>query len=195
MQAVVWSILMPKSLTLIVLITLCALADAAHADVCVWRDPDQTMVKLFPSAGDYKTVTKKIKSDNAKAIEERAGVKLDDSERGEFNYYDITGKSGGKTQRIGTVLALAGTGEYGAIEVVIGLDPDGKIIGVYVQRMREKNGASLRSTDFLGQFKGKTVKDPIEIGKDVKGVNDAPVASQTITIAIKKMLAFYDVLH
>lgn len=178
-----------------VALALIAIASTASADVCVWRDPERTMSKLFPTAKDYKTVTKKIKKDTAQKIEALAGVKLDDTERIEFNYYAITGKVGGKTQQVGTVLALAGAGDYGAIEVVIGLDNDEKIVGAYIQRMREKNGSKLRSEDFLGQFKSKTVKDPIAIGTDIKPVPEAKTASRTITIAIKKMLAFYEVLH
>lgn len=167
----------------------------ARADVCVWRDPERTMAKLFPAAADYKTVTRKITADVARKIEERAGVRLDDSERSEFNYYEITGKLEGKTQRLGTVLALAGTGDYGAIEVVIGLGTDERIVGVYIQRMRERNGDKLRSEDFLGQFKVKSVADAVELGMDIKPVNEAMTASRAITVAIKKMLVFYDVLH
>lgn len=178
-----------------VVATVVALSSVASADVCVWRDPEKTMAKLFPAAKDYKTVTKKIKKDTAAKIEGLAGVKLDETERAEFNYYEITGKVGGKTQKVGTVLALAGTGDYGAIEVVIGLDNDQKIVGAYIQRMREKNGTKLRSDDFLGQFRSKTVKDPIAVGNDITPVAEAKTASQTITVAIKKMVAFYEVLH
>jgi hypothetical protein len=27
------------------------------AEVCVWRNPERTMIKIFPEAGDYKTIT------------------------------------------------------------------------------------------------------------------------------------------
>lgn len=165
-----------------------------HADVCVWRDPEQTMAKLFPEAIDYRTVTRKIKAATARKIEKLAGVPLDASERAEFNYYEITGRVGGKTQQVGTVLALAGAGEYGAIEVVIGLDPEARIVGVYIQRMREKKSKKLRANDFLGQFTGKTVADPVTLGDDIQPVKDANAASGTITVAVKKMLAFFEVL-
>lgn len=166
----------------------------ASADVCVWRDPERTMAKLFPDAADYRTVTKKIKTATARKIEKLAGVKLDESEKVEFNYYEITGKVAGKTQQLGTVLALAGAGEYGAIEVVIGVDLEDRIVGVYIQRMREKKSKKLRSNDFLGQFKGKSVSDPVTLGDDIQPVSDAEAASRTITVAVKKMLAFYEVL-
>lgn len=167
----------------------------ALADVCVWRDPERTMTKLFPNAIDFRTVTKRITPELVRRIEERVGVRLDDSERGEFNYYEINGRVEGRIQRIGTVMALAGTGDYGAIEVVIGLDMHERIVGVYIQRMRERNGEKLRSPEFLGQFRGKSKEDPIEVDHDIRPVSEAMTASRAITLAVKKMLVFYDVLR
>lgn len=182
-------------LAALVCIAFMVASQSARADVCVWRDPERTMSKLFPAAGDYKTVTKKITAETARIISERAGVRLDDSERSEFNYYEITGRVDGKVHRLGTVLALAGTGEYGAIEVVAGLDNDNRIVGVYIQRIRERNGDKLRSEDFLGQFRGKSIADPLDLGKDIKPVSEAMTASRAISNAVKKMLVFYDVLR
>lgn len=164
------------------------------ADVCVWRDPERTMTKLFPAATDYRTVTQRITPELARQVEERAGTTLDDSERAEFNFYEITGRAAGATVRLGTVLALAGRGEYGAIEVVVGLDPDERIVGVYIQRMRERQGDKLRAEAFLGQFRGKTKDDPLEVGRDIRPVAEAPAASRVVALAVKKMLAFHDVL-
>ncbi|HWC60796.1 MAG TPA: hypothetical protein VHC44_13965, partial [Verrucomicrobiae bacterium] len=117
------------SRALIVALGLWLLAAPVRADVCVWRDPERTMQRIFPEAHDYKTITVNM-ADKVSAIEKQLGAKMDDSEKGEFNYYEITGASG---QKIGTIMALAGKGEYGVIEVVIGLDGNGKVVGAYIQ--------------------------------------------------------------
>lgn len=165
------------------------------ADVCVWRDPERTMQKVFPSARDYKTITVKMTADKIGAIEKDLGRKLDDSEKGEFNFYDIVGTSQGKPQKLGTVIALAGRGEYGTIEVVIGVDPQGRIIGAYIQRSRERVTRALESPQFLEQFKGKTKNDPFDVGAAIKSAGpDADAASRIVAFVIKKMLVFRDVL-
>ena len=38
----------------ILFIVMLLLSNVALADVCVWRDPERTMIKLFPQAEDYK---------------------------------------------------------------------------------------------------------------------------------------------
>lgn len=45
----------------------------ALADVCVWRDPERTMARLFPQARDYRTVTYKLTPAQVEQIGKRAG--------------------------------------------------------------------------------------------------------------------------
>lgn len=165
---------------------------SARADVCVWRDPERTMQKIFPAAGDYKTVTAKMTPERIAAIEKGVGTPLDESEKREFDRYEIFGAN---AQKMGTVLALAGKGEYGTIEIVMGVDAGGKIVGVYIQRSRERVTKALQSPDFLKQFAGKTRNDGFEVGKDIKPASpDAEAASRVVAFVVKKMLVIYDVL-
>lgn len=166
-----------------------------RADVCVWRDPEPTMQKIFPPARDYKTVTVKMTPERIAAIEEALGAKLDESEKSEFNFYDIIGVAEGKPQKLGTVMALAGKGEYGAIEVVIGVEDSGKIVGAYIQRSRERATKAIQAAEFLNQFAGKTKDDGLDVGKELKpAASDAEAASRIVAFVVKKMLVFHDVL-
>jgi len=170
-------------------------ANSVLADVCVWRDPERTMQKLFPQSRDYKTRTEKMTPERIAAIEKALGARLEDTERKEFDLYEITGSVDGKPQKVGMVLALAGKGEYGAIEIVIGVDGGGKLVGVYIQRSRERVTSALRSPDFLKQFAGKTKQDEFDVGKDIKPASpDAEAASRVVAFVVKKMLVFHDVL-
>ena len=168
----------------------------SFADVCVWRDPERTMQKIFPQARDYRTVTLRMTPARISAMEQLLGTKLDESEKNEFNFYEITGVVAGKPQTIGTILALAGRGEYGVIEVVIGIDTTGRISGVYIQRSRERVTRALEAPAFLEQFRGKTKDDSLDVGKAIKPASaESAKASRVISTTIRKMLVFHDVLH
>jgi hypothetical protein len=160
----------------------------ARADVCVWRDPERTMQRLFPQARDYKTITVKMTPERIAAIERGLGEPLEASEKREFDRYEITGADG---SRLGTVLALAGRGEYGAIEVVIGINPAGRVVGAYIQRSREKATRVLQAPEFLNQFAGKTRTDGFD---GIKPAPGAESASGVVAFVIRKMLVFQDVL-
>jgi hypothetical protein len=153
------------------------------------------MQKIFPEARDYKTLTLKMTPEAISEIEGVLGEKLDDSEKSEFSLYEIMGTSAGKPGKIGTILALAGKGEYGVIEVVIGVGPNDKIVGAYIQRSREKVTRALQAREFLEQFVGKTKEDALEVGRDLEPASpNAETASRVVALAMKKMLVFNHVL-
>lgn len=180
-----------RSLALIVAMLL---ASSAYADVCVWRDPERTMQHIFPDARDYKTVIVKLTPQHIAAIEKTLGAKLDPAETREFNFYDITGVVDKRAAKLGTVIALAGKGEYGAIEVVVGLDTANRIAGVYVQRAREKGRKALETDAFLKQFLGKKYDDDI-LGQLRPASPDTIAASRTVAAVVQKMLVFNNVLR
>jgi len=171
----------------ILFIVMLLLSNVALADVCVWRDPERTMIKLFPQAEDYKTQIYKLNPQQIKDIESLLGEPLDESEKHEYNIYAVN-KNG---QTLGWVMALAGVGEYGVIETVIGINTDHSIRAAYLQRVRERKRKALKSDHFLGQFTGKNQQSDFQI----KPVEGAEKASNEISRLIKKMLAYDAVLN
>lgn len=161
----------------------------ANADVCVWRDPERTMAKIFSEASDYKTITKIISTEKKEIIEKRLQDVLTPGESKDWIYYEITGSPG---DTLGYILADAEKGEYGVIEIVMGISPDGKVKEIYIQRAREKD-KEFKSNDFLQQFIGKTINDPIQINNDIKITNES-LAVKTVILGVRKMLIFYDEL-
>lgn len=180
---------------LLALGVILVIAVPAAADVCVWRDPERTMQKIFPAARDYRTTTVKLDAGKVRSIEQALGGPYEEASAGEFNFYDIMGVVHGKPQKLGTLMALAGKGDYGVIEVVVGVDPSGKILGAYIQRSRERVTRALQSPAFLAQFNGKTTGDDFQVGTSLKpAAAEAETASRTVAQVIRKMMVLYDVL-
>lgn len=84
--------------------------------VCIWRFPDKDIQTLFPKATGYKTEVLTYTKPERVKIESLLGAKLDDDET-QFNFYRIYKD----TTKIGLVLTHSVKGQYGAIEVVVGL--------------------------------------------------------------------------
>lgn len=177
-----------KSCKVVLVLWVFALSSAS-ADVCVWRNPERTMVNIFPQAKDYRTVDRKISEEKRAIIEKQLGEKLAPGEREDWTYYEIMGKENGL---LGFISADAEKGEFGVIEVVVGITPEGKVKGVYIQRAREKN-KEFKSREFLSQFEGKTVKDSLLIGKGIQ-VKERSLPVQMTVLGVRKMLIFYDQL-
>jgi hypothetical protein len=79
---------------------------------------------------------------------------------------------------------------------VIALDPAGVVRGVRLQVIREPNGIKrlLTGDDFLGQFRGKRVSDPVTVGRDIRPAPGADQSSETIAFSVHKMLVIHAAL-
>ncbi|MBL8026162.1 MAG: hypothetical protein JNL74_07115 [Fibrobacteres bacterium] len=119
------------------------------------------MKRIFPDAGDYKTVNKPISPAERKEIEKELGKELLPGQQDIFTYYEMTDKKGSV---IGYIFAPAQKGEFGVIEFVFGLNKEMKLIDLYVQRSREREN-KFKDADFLKIFKGKNAKDYSAISK------------------------------
>ncbi len=155
----------------------------------MWRNPERTMTRLFPSAKDYITMTKKITVKQLKAIESRAGELLPGQKK-IFQYFEMIDAKG---KLLGYTIASTQKGEYGAIEFVFGLDVNRKIKGIYIQRARERD-REFKNKKFLNQFIGKSGKDidMLTIGKGIKAKKT--IGTNAISTGIIKELAALDVL-
>ena len=163
----------------------------ASAALCVWRNPDAD-IKEFFGGGTYRTVLVKVGKKKA-TIEKAIGTELD-SDESELKFWPVM-KDG---KRVGTVASHLGKGDYGAVEVLMTVVESGgkvKIKGVKIQRDRERQREALRSSKFLDQFKGKTAKSTLTVGKDIKAAHpSAQRASKIVALSVKKMLTAYEVL-
>jgi hypothetical protein len=175
---------------LLALLALLLLPHDVFAAICVWRKPDADIQTFFPGATSYRTDLKPVGSHRA-AIERAIGARLDPDE-GDFKFYRILAGE----RSVGTVLTHLGKGRYGAIEVVIALDPAGAVKGVRLQVVREPNviKRQLTGESFLGQFTGKHAGDLIQVGRDIRPVPGADQSSETVAFSVRKMLVIHEAL-
>lgn len=76
-------------------------AGAQDAYLCIWRNPERTMTRIFPDARDYRTVTAGISPEQRRRIEDQVGYELLPGQQDQFQYFEMTGASG---QVIGTII-------------------------------------------------------------------------------------------
>ena len=153
--------------------------------LCVWRNPERTMTKIFPEARDYKTMTVAISDEDREVIEGKLGFELLPGQQDLFQYFEMTGDGG---QVIGTIIAASQKGEYGAVEFVFGLDTDLILKDIYIQRARERD-RDFKKREFLDLFVGRSFEDILNF--DVTLVAEpTPGATAVIQGVAKELVAF-----
>jgi hypothetical protein len=158
--------------------------------ICVWRNPERTMTRIFPDARDYRTVTRGISPEERKIIEEKLGSELLPGQRDTFQYYELLDGNG---KLLGYVIAPAQRGEFGVIEFVFGLTRERKINAIYIQRARERD-REFRREEFLEQFIGKSIEDvgKMELSNDITAKKT--VATSAVVLGVRKELITFDKL-
>jgi electron transport complex protein RnfG len=90
----------------------------------------------------------------------------------------------------GKAIAVSPRGYSGPIDMMVGIDEKGKVSGVKILSHRETPGlgANIVKPQFLGQFKGKSLKDPIEPKKDIDALTGATISSKAACKGVKDAL-------
>jgi len=161
---------------------------AQEVYICVWRNPERTMTRLFPDARDYRTVTVAIPAEVLARIEQRAGAALLPGQREQYQYFEMLDQAG---KVIGHTQAMTQKGEFGAIEFVFGMDLQNRVNGLYIQRQRERD-RSFREESFLGKFHGVSPAEADTL-RDPAG-NDGTVGTKAVTLGVRKALIEFDEL-
>jgi len=146
------------------------------------------MTRLFPDARDYRTITVPIAPEELKRIEARAGAPLLPGQREQYQYFEILDARG---QVIGYTQAMTQKGEFGAIELVFGMDREYRVVRVYIQRQRERD-QSFREESFLNRFIGLAPADADQL-TDPRG-DQGTVGTRAVTLGIQQALLEFDEL-
>lgn len=91
----------------------------------------------------------------------------------------------------GDIVGFAALGEApgygGPLEVLVGVSPDGAISGVMIVTQRESPGffRLIENNNFIQQFDGSTVRDPLAVGADLDAVSGATISSEGLARSVQ----------
>lgn len=93
----------------------------------------------------------------------------------------------------GDIMVMKTKGYGGPLELAVGIGLDGKVKGISVISSRETMGlgSKVLAEENLAKYTGKTVKDPLEVGKDVQAVTGATITTKAVTGQVRKALEAY----
>ena len=112
---------------------------------------------------------------------------------------DLTEKLQKKNKEILKVFEVAGKGWCiqigprgygGTITMVVGINSDGKVVGMSIVSQNETPGlgANIEQQEFQTQFKEKSASDSLEIGEDIDALTGATISSKAVTKGVKEAL-------
>ena len=135
-----------------------------NSPICPWREAQRDLRTLFPHATQY-TMETRILSQFMGTIHKRLNRPMTVDENPLRIYRATDG-----TRAMGAVLVKRVKGEHGGIELVTGIDPQGRVCGVLIQSQREPEPVAQAIKTWLPHFVGKTAGSPLSPGDDLPEV-------------------------
>ena len=92
--------------------------------------------------------------------------------------------------RVGNVI-----GKDQPITFLVAMDPDDRLKDVDILVYREPYGGEVAYEPWRKQFRGKSVADPVRVGKDIRSISGATISVHAVTAGVRRMLADLTAWH
>ncbi len=165
-------------------IVVSAAALPAHATQ--YLTVEQAWRLAFPAATHFEPANVIYTAAQTAAIEKRSGQTV--RTKGEQVWRAFDGE-----RFLGFFVLDYVIGKHLVIDYAVALGPDGAVRRVEILEYRESYGYEIANQDWLKQFVGKTSRDPLAVGQDIRNISGATLSSHHVTEGIKRVLAIYDV--
>ena len=184
---------------LLVLFVVFSIAQRSHGAVgCTLNDPDRDIIRLFPTATNYKTEFITLREHGsekvAKKVEARLGDNLEPTYESidvPYAYYTVLSKK----KPTGYVHGVNQKGMYGGIQLILATDPNGIIMDFYYQKITSPESKKFRDKKFTKQFIGLSLADfyTRDMTEQIKDPSENNAGDYYATLrGIKKNLILHD---
>jgi len=173
--------------SLAALLTHLLLAGAGSAqtrdDAQVLLTPAQALTEVFPEAASYRVHEFAPTDAQRLQLEETLGRRLFEPRYSFMVVYD------GANRHLGYALVTDERGKYRPITFMVGVTPDFRVSDAAVMVYRESRGGEVQRTRFLAQYRGKSLRDPIQINRDIINISGATISVRSMNAGVRKALA------
>jgi len=85
-------------------------------------------------------------------------------------------------------------GKHEFITYATAISPTGSVLGVEIMSYRETHGDQIRDASWRAEFVGKTLSDPLRLGKDVPNISGATLSCRNVLDGVKRLLVIHDMV-
>ncbi len=163
---------------------------------------EQALKEVFWSGAEIEKETKELTGDTLERIKERLGGSLVYTQEGsesapvetqtEIDFY-FAKKDG---ERKGVAIIDTEPGKWGPVEFIIAMTADNAAVkNVRVLSYTEIRGQPIARASFMNQYRGKTSKSLLTVGKDIIPISGATISSRAATFTVKKAIVIYEEVY
>jgi FAD:protein FMN transferase len=173
-----------KVILLLTASAACATLNAQAASAQTFLTLEQAPKAVFPEADSFDqrkiASTPELRAEVLKLAGRKPSI-------WEPFYYAYIARRGGEL--IGYAIVCEEIGRDRPITFIVAANPDGSVKDVAVMSYRETRGGEVRYPAFTRQFKGKSLKNPIQGQGDIRNITGATLSVRAMATGVRKALA------
>jgi len=141
----------------------------------------------FPQADRFEAQTVRPTPEEARAIEQKSGVKVRERE----NRIWLARKG---TNLLGVFVLDHVFGKHDVIDYAVAVSPEGKVLQVEILEYREHYGGEIRAAKWLEQFKGKSASAKLKLNDDIYNISGATISCRNVTDGVRRVLVTFELV-
>jgi thiamine biosynthesis lipoprotein ApbE len=151
----------------------------------VFLTEEQALMKVIPDCDEILYDEIILTDDEKNQLQNRLGRKIFEN-----SFITYIGINTGKVA--GYAIITEEVGKFHPYTFIVSVSPEGEIRDIAILVYRESRGAEIAHKRFLHQFKGKSLKSPLRINRDIINITGATMSVVTMCTGVKKVLAVID---
>ena len=152
-------------------------------DAQVLLTPAQALVEVFPRAAGYREHVFTPSAEQRGRLEATLGRRLFEPRYSWMVVYDAANRL------LGYALVTDERGKYRPITFMVGVTTDFRVSDAAVMVYRESRGGEVQRERFTSQYRGRTLRDPIQINRDIINISGATISVRSMNAGVRKALA------
>lgn len=147
----------------------------------------QAQRALFPEARSFDKHPVRLSDEQKREIRQLAGVRQRWDEQSVW-------RAAGSNGMLGWFIVDDVVGKHEFITYAAAISPEGEVLGLEILTYRETHGGEVRDADWRANLVGKTLDDPLKLGKDVPNISGATLSCRNVTDGVRRLLALRQVV-
>ena len=162
---------------------------------------EEALKEVFFSGAEIEKETKELTGATLEKIKERLGGSLIYTQEGSesapveshntIDFY-FAKKDG---ERKGVAIIDVEPGKWGPVEIITAMTTDAVVKQVRVMSYQEQRGQPIARSSFMNQYRNKTSKSPLTVGKDIIAISGATISSRAATFTVNKAIVIYEEVY
>ncbi len=158
-------------------------------EIQVSLTPEEGRRRLFPEAHTFTPQQRIFNAGQAAAVREALGRPLD------ADSLEVYLARDSENRLLGYAVVAEEIGKYRPITFMVGVTPGFAVREVAVMVYRESRGGEVRRGRFLSQYRGKGLRDPLQLNRDIVNISGATLSVRALNAGVRRVLHSLEALY